>query len=310
MPPGGGLRFQPFDITIGTASSWNNQTDTTGVGNLFVPNPSKNLLLYSLSPLSQNTGVGNTQFYPYFGTPFFPANGSPSAFFYNVGQFVVCNDDLQTFQYVKLPGLTYQPNVPAADTPGSAQAPTAGQLFYTSVPESDPFIYYLSASTTGVDNNLYVFALHFYGEYNAASTTSSVYRYKLKMYHFQPGPDLNNISTGAVWTSMWSSSEFTSNRTPWMQIVQSFGFGNPFSVSFLSNSNYRTNSPATEGSLFFQFRDPQTGASIYSNTFYFTFSTLIVVEFKSAVLSWKIFRANGKSPECSKSPKRTKLSET
>jgi hypothetical protein len=273
MPPGGGLRLQPFDLTIGAFTSWNTQTDTTGIGGLSLPNPSKNLLLYSRSSQVQNNSISNTQFYPYWGTPVFPANGSPSAFFYYTGQFVVCNDDLQTFQYVKLPDLTYQPNVPSAFTPTNVNAPTAGRLFYTSVPESDPFIYYLSAFTTGVDNNLYVFALHFYGEYNAASPISSVYRYKIKMYHFQPGPDLNDISAGAVWTSMWSSPEFTSNRGPWMQVLQTFGFGDPFFSVLLSNANYRTNSPATEGSFFFRFRDNQTNATVYSNTFYFTFSS-------------------------------------
>ena len=273
MPPGGGLRLQPFDLTIGAFSSWNTQNDLSGAGGLSSPNPSKNLLLYSRSSQIGNTGVSNTQFYPYWGTPAFPASGSPSAFLYYTGQFVVCNDDLQTFQYVKLPGLTYQPNVPSAFTPTNVNAPTAGRLFYTSVPESDPFIYYLSASTTGVDNNLYVFGVHFYGEYNAASPVSSVYRYKIKMYHFQPGSDLNDISAGAVWTSMWSSPEFTSNRGPWMQVLQTFGFGDPFSSVLLSNANYRTNSPATEGSFFFRFRDNQTNATIYTNTFYFTFSS-------------------------------------
>jgi hypothetical protein len=272
MPPGGGLRLQPYDLTISSSGSWNLQQDTDGIGTVTTPNPSKNLLVFTRSGRIANTGVVNNQIYPYWGTPFFPVNGTPSAYTYYLGQFVVSNDDLQTFQYVKLPGLTYQPNVPSALTQGGT-GPAAGRLFYTSVPESDPLIYFLNLIGTGVDDNMYVFAAHCYGEYDPASTASSVYRYKLKMYHFQPGPDLNDINTGAVWTLMWTSPESTSSRAPWMEMVQNFGGNTSLVVTPNFNTNYLTNTSPTEGSVTFSLRNPQMGAVAFNNTYYFTFSS-------------------------------------
>lgn len=213
---------------------------------------------------------------------------TPSYYYYVFGKLAFSNDAFQTTQWITLPGVYNQPLLPRVyDSVVSTSVQTASRLFYTTVPDTDPLIVVPSNGPfpTGVGSNMYVFALHCYGEWDPVTPANSVYRYKLVMYHFAPGPDLNNLIVGSTWTLMQTFPEFTSSGyIVWADTAR---FSPNMQVSFSSNANWSTNTPPTEAIIQFSANTSPT-TSIATPQYCVTFSseTSITVIPTPTTLPW------------------------
>lgn len=217
---------------------------TTVPNFVYNPNPSSDFL--AVSPgTGANAGV---QGYQLFGTLGVYEVTTPNSMVYSRGHLIVSNDNFTTLQYIKLPGLGNQPLLPSQgrSSSGGTYTPPASQLQYTDVPESDPLKIYLGSTTTGVGDNLYVFSLDAYGEYDPVTPGNSVNRYKVRLYLFQPGPDLNDAETGSTWTLVWSSSEFLWVGTQTAYSVLSATRGFSIQTNQANNADWVNGSPPTE----------------------------------------------------------------
>jgi hypothetical protein len=247
--------------------------------------PKSNLLLTQRMESSGGGGIPSQ----YFNSTYGGASGwfsslSPQSHFRTVGQMMLSNG-FPNIQYIDLPDLKYQPGVPYYGILG----PANWQPIYTDVPSTDPFITFLDAYPTGVGSNMYVFASHSYGEYNATTPSSSVFRHKILMYHLDPGPDLDDIAEGVTWTLMYEFPEFTTTIPVNVQLLTNSRFfiprGSPRPTGLYSNADFQDGLPPTEGVVGYYTNYGNTGTPEY---FYFTFTseTSVTLQTAPTSLTW------------------------